>query len=174
MDIKEIRVYWTCSRTQGSSENRPATKRGIIYQMLSIKVMLWDTLRNVPNTLILEIAHFKIGDWHKLTAWGCRGYGRIPNTEKLAIIWAKNFKIWAKYTATFTCKWGITYKYKFQCWDLDVVCPPPYHNSWLRACIKPNASVLNPHLQRVYGILLNSIPADVWFYSTYLFAWYAI
>jgi len=38
---------------------------------------------------------------HKRTAWGC---GRIPNAEKLAIIWAKMFKIWAKYTATFTCK----------------------------------------------------------------------
>jgi len=36
-------------------------------------------------------------------ARGCRGCGRIPNTEKLAIIRAKNFKIWAKYTATFTC-----------------------------------------------------------------------
>jgi len=41
---------------------------------------------------------------HKRTAWGCRGCCRIPNAEKLAIIWAKFFKIWAKYTATFTCK----------------------------------------------------------------------
>jgi len=40
---------------------------------------------------------------HKRTAWGCKGCGRIPNPEKLAIIWAKIFKIWAKYTATFTC-----------------------------------------------------------------------
>jgi len=38
---------------------------------------------------------------HKLTAWGC---SRIPNAEKLVIIREKNFKIWAKYTATFTCK----------------------------------------------------------------------
>jgi len=37
---------------------------------------------------------------HKRTAWGC---GRIPNTEKLATIRAKIFKIWAKYAATFTC-----------------------------------------------------------------------
>ena len=37
-------------------------------------------------------------------AWGCRGCGRILNAEKLAIIWAKTFKIWAKYAATFTCK----------------------------------------------------------------------
>jgi len=36
-------------------------------------------------------------------AWGCRRCGRIPNAEKLAIIWAKILKIWAKYTATFTC-----------------------------------------------------------------------
>jgi len=41
---------------------------------------------------------------HKRTAWGCRGCGRIPNAEKLAIIRAKIFKIWAKDTATFTCK----------------------------------------------------------------------
>ena len=41
---------------------------------------------------------------HKRTAQGCRGCGRIPNAEKLAIIRAKIFKIWAKYTATFTCK----------------------------------------------------------------------
>jgi len=46
---------------------------------------------------------------HKRTAWGCRGCGRIPNTEKLANIWAKIFNIWAKYTATFTCKWGSVY-----------------------------------------------------------------
>jgi len=26
---------------------------------------------------------------HKRTAWGCKGCGRIPNTEKLEIIWAK-------------------------------------------------------------------------------------
>jgi len=36
-------------------------------------------------------------------AWGCRGRGRIPNAEKLAIIWAKIFKIWETFTATFTC-----------------------------------------------------------------------
>jgi len=46
---------------------------------------------------------------HKHTACGCRGCGRIPNPEKLAIIRAKIFKIWAKYTATFTCKWGSVY-----------------------------------------------------------------
>jgi len=40
----------------------------------------------------------------KRAGWGCRGCGRIPNAEKLAIIRAKIFKIWAKYTATFTCK----------------------------------------------------------------------
>jgi len=40
---------------------------------------------------------------HKRMAWGCRRCGRIPNAEKLAIIWAKILKIWAKYTATFTC-----------------------------------------------------------------------
>jgi len=33
-------------------------------------------------------------------AWGC---SRIPNAEKLAIIWAKILKIWAKYTANITC-----------------------------------------------------------------------
>jgi len=33
-------------------------------------------------------------------AWGC---SRIPNPEKFAIIRAKIFNIWAKYTATFTC-----------------------------------------------------------------------
>jgi len=38
---------------------------------------------------------------HKRTAWGC---SRIPNAKKLAIIQAKMFKIWAKYTAAFTCK----------------------------------------------------------------------
>jgi len=27
----------------------------------------------------------------------------VPNAEKLTIIRAKIFKIWAKYTATFTC-----------------------------------------------------------------------
>jgi len=36
-------------------------------------------------------------------------WDRIPNAEKLAIIRAKTFKIWAKYTATFTCKWGSVY-----------------------------------------------------------------
>jgi len=41
---------------------------------------------------------------HKRMAWECRGCGCIPNTEKLAIIWAKIFNIWGKYTATFTCK----------------------------------------------------------------------
>jgi len=41
---------------------------------------------------------------HKHTAKACRGSGRIPNAEKLAIIWAKIFKIWAKYTATFACE----------------------------------------------------------------------
>ena len=40
---------------------------------------------------------------NKRTAWGCRGCGRIPNAENLATIWAKIFKILAKYTATFTC-----------------------------------------------------------------------
>jgi len=40
----------------------------------------------------------------KRMAWGCRGGGHIPNTEKLAIIRAKIFKIWAKYSAAFTCK----------------------------------------------------------------------
>jgi len=40
---------------------------------------------------------------NKRTAWGCKGCGRIRNAGKLAIIWAKIFKIWAKYTATFTC-----------------------------------------------------------------------
>jgi len=40
----------------------------------------------------------------KCTAWGCMRCGRIPNTENLAIIWAKMFEIWAKYIATFTCK----------------------------------------------------------------------
>ena len=39
----------------------------------------------------------------KRMAWGCRGGGHIPNTEKLAIIRAKIFKIWAKYSAAFTC-----------------------------------------------------------------------
>jgi len=34
---------------------------------------------------------------HKRTAWGCRGCGRIPKAEKLAIIWEK-------YTGTFTCE----------------------------------------------------------------------
>jgi len=46
---------------------------------------------------------------HKCTVWGYRGCGHIPNAEKLAIIWAKIFNIWAKYTATFTCKWGSVY-----------------------------------------------------------------
>jgi len=41
---------------------------------------------------------------HKHTAWGCRGCGRIPNAEKMAIIWAKFSKVWAKYTVIFTCK----------------------------------------------------------------------
>jgi len=36
---------------------------------------------------------------HKRMAWGC---GHIPKAEKLAIIRAKIFNIWAKYTATFT------------------------------------------------------------------------
>jgi len=41
-------------------------------------------------------------DVQKHTKWRCRGCGRIPNAEKLAIIRAKIFKIWAKYTATIT------------------------------------------------------------------------
>jgi len=41
---------------------------------------------------------------HKRMAWGCRGCSRNPNAEKLTIIRAKIFKIWAKYAATFTCK----------------------------------------------------------------------
>jgi len=40
----------------------------------------------------------------KRMAWECRGCGRIPNAEKLAVIRAKIFKIWAKYSAAFTCK----------------------------------------------------------------------
>ena len=44
--------------------------------------------------------------WHKRMAWGC---SHNPNPEKLAIMWAKIFKIWAKYTATFTCKSGSVY-----------------------------------------------------------------
>jgi len=28
----------------------------------------------------------------------------MQNAEKLAIFWAKVFRLWAKYTATFTCK----------------------------------------------------------------------
>jgi len=44
---------------------------------------------------------FPQGVGHKRTVWRC---GRIPNAEKLAIIWAKIFNIWAKHTATFTCK----------------------------------------------------------------------
>jgi len=40
-------------------------------------------------------------DQHKRTAWGC--------TDKSAITRAKIFKIWAKCTATFTCKWGSVY-----------------------------------------------------------------
>ena len=47
---------------------------------------------------------------HKRTAWGC---GRILNAEKLANIWAKIFKIWAKYTATFTCKQGQSQTFSF-------------------------------------------------------------
>jgi len=43
-----------------------------------------------------------IVNWH--VAISVQQGGRIPNTAKLAIIRAKNFKIWAKYTATFTCK----------------------------------------------------------------------
>ena len=31
-------------------------------------------------------------------------WDRIPNAEKLAIIRANIFKIWAKYTVTFACK----------------------------------------------------------------------
>jgi len=30
---------------------------------------------------------------HKRMAWGCRGCGCIPNNKKVAIIWAKIFKI---------------------------------------------------------------------------------
>jgi len=38
---------------------------------------------------------------HKRMAWGCRGCDRIPYAEKLAIIRAKIFNIWAKCAATF-------------------------------------------------------------------------
>jgi len=46
---------------------------------------------------------------HKRTSWGCRGCGRIPKAEKLAIIRAKIFNIWAKHTAAFTWEWGSVY-----------------------------------------------------------------
>jgi len=45
---------------------------------------------------------------HKRMAWGRRGCGHIPNAEKLAIIRSKNLKIWAKYTATFTCNEAVS------------------------------------------------------------------
>jgi len=32
---------------------------------------------------------------HKRAAWRCRGWGRILNTGKLAIIRARKFSIWA-------------------------------------------------------------------------------
>jgi len=46
---------------------------------------------------------------HKCTAWWWRGYGRIPNAGKLAIIRSKFFNIWANYTPTFTFEWGSGY-----------------------------------------------------------------
>jgi len=55
------------------------------------------------NFYILYPAKGIVSYRHKRTAWGCRGCGRIPNAEKLAIIRAKIFKIWEKYTAAFTC-----------------------------------------------------------------------
>jgi len=74
----------------------------------------WDQLENflitrdrpVGNKVTNPISHAKVEYHmckHKCTVWGCRGCGRIPNAEKLANIQAKIFKIWAKYTATFTC-----------------------------------------------------------------------
>jgi len=51
---------------------------------------------------VLLLHGLGLGHVHKRKVWGCRGCGRIPNTEKLAIIRAKSFNIWAKCAATFT------------------------------------------------------------------------
>jgi len=61
--------------------------------------------------LIVQNLAVQRGQWlsHKRTPWGCRGCSRVPNAEKLAIIRAKIFNFWAKYTATFTRNWGSVY-----------------------------------------------------------------
>jgi len=65
------------------------------------------------SATVLIIAHDGIGldddddhhHHHKRVAWRCRGCGCIPNAERLAIIRAKFFNVWAKSTATFTQGW---------------------------------------------------------------------
>ena len=59
-----------------------------------------------PEGLETDIVASSDSVSHKRMAWGCRGCGHIPNAENLAIIRAKIFNIWAKYTATITCKWS--------------------------------------------------------------------
>jgi len=69
--------------------------------------LLTGSMNKFLHFCVLALLALKNG--HKCMARGCRGCGRIPNTEKLATIWAKIFKIWAKCTAIFTCKWGTVY-----------------------------------------------------------------
>jgi len=76
------------------------------WQTWKVFFLFWSLLNLFMLTLESCLLYC---DYHKRTAWGCRGCGHIPNAVKLAIIWAKVFKIWAKYTATFTCKWGSVY-----------------------------------------------------------------
>jgi len=47
--------------------------------------------------------------YHKRTACGYRGCGRIPYAGKLAIIREKFFNIWANHIATFAFKLGSVY-----------------------------------------------------------------
>jgi len=71
------------------------------FLLITIRIVLVHTDRSNDYQRVSGVRHEQE---HKRTAWGCRGCGRIPNAEKLVIIWAKIFKIWAKYTATFTRK----------------------------------------------------------------------
>jgi len=41
------------------------------------------------TTNLIDLRTSEYPEQHKRMAWGCRGCGRIPNVEKLAIIRAK-------------------------------------------------------------------------------------
>jgi len=82
-------IHGLVKLTQFCAGVDPTSKfRGAISEIFGIQVSL----------------RFHYCERHKRTAWGCRGCGRIPNAEKLAIIRAKIFNISAKCAVTFTYK----------------------------------------------------------------------